>query len=137
MRLPPYRVALAVGEPHEARLLTLLEDPAFAVGGRGCTVTTFCSTIREVREALGRSESIDVVVLSSTLQAVPAATLEALVATGRPLVVATRCWATGPSGRGPPPPQRGQPRPEAVPPVPPARTTPPRLRSQPAAKSSL
>src|SRR6266536_1089593 len=87
MRLPPYRVALAVGEPHEARLLTLLENPAFAVGGRGCTVTTFCSTIREVREALGRTESIDVVVLSSTLQAVPAATLEALVATGRPLVV--------------------------------------------------
>jgi len=87
VRLPPYRVALAVGEPHEARLLTLLEDPAFAVGGRGCTVTTFCSTIREVREALGRTESIDVVVLSSTLQAVPAATLEALVATGRPLVV--------------------------------------------------
>ncbi len=87
MRLPPYRVALAVGEPHEARLLALLEDPAFGVGGRGCAVTTFCSTVREVREAIGRTDSIDVVLISGTLQAVPAATLEMLVATGRPLVV--------------------------------------------------
>jgi Mrp family chromosome partitioning ATPase len=88
VKLPPYRVALAVGEPNEARLLALLEDPGFQVGGRACVVSTFCSTIREVREALGRADSIDVVVLSSTLQAMPSATLEALVTIGRPLVVA-------------------------------------------------
>lgn len=87
MKLPPYRVALGVGEPQEARLLALLEDPSFGVGGRGCSVTTFCSTIREAREALGRTDSIDVVVMSSTLQALPAATLDQLVATGRPLIV--------------------------------------------------
>jgi len=87
VKLPPYRVALGVGEPQEARLLALLEDPSFGVGGRGCSVTTFCSTIREAREALGRTDSIDVVVMSSTLQALPAATLDQLVATGRPLIV--------------------------------------------------
>jgi hypothetical protein len=87
VRLPPHRVALAVGEPHEARLLALLEDSSFQVSGRGCAVTTFCSTIREVRDALGRTDSIDVVVMSGTLQALPMATLDELVAVERSLVV--------------------------------------------------
>ncbi|MEP7022123.1 MAG: hypothetical protein ABI808_15885 [Pseudonocardiales bacterium] len=87
MMLPAHRLALAVGEPHEARLLALLEDPAIQVAGRGCSVATFCSTIREVREALGRTESVDVVVMSSTLQAVPPAMLRELVQIGRPLVL--------------------------------------------------
>jgi hypothetical protein len=85
--LPAHRLALAVGEAHEARLLALLEDPAFQVAGRGCAVTNFCSTIRELREALGRTESVDAVVMSSTLQAVPPATLRELVQIGRPLVL--------------------------------------------------
>jgi hypothetical protein len=85
--LPSHRIALAVGEPHEARLLAILEDPAFQVAGRCCGVTVFCSTIREVRDALGRTDSVDAVVMSSTLQAVPSATLRELVQIGRPLVL--------------------------------------------------
>ena len=87
MRLPAHQVALAVGEPHEARLLGLLEDPAFQVAGRGCAVTTFCTSVRQVREALGRTDAVDVILVSSTLQAMPHATLRELVQAGRPMVV--------------------------------------------------
>src|SRR6266851_7778811 len=87
MRLPSYRVALAVGEPLEARLLALLEASTFLIAGRRCAVTLFCSTVREVRDALGRTDSIDVVIMGSTLQAVPMTTLDELVAIGRPLVL--------------------------------------------------
>jgi hypothetical protein len=85
--LPPHRLALAVGEPHEARLLALLEDPDLQVARRGCTVSVFCSNVREVREALVHTDSVDVMVMSSTLQAVPPATLRELVQIGRPLVL--------------------------------------------------
>ena len=88
MKLPPLRLALGVGEPHEGRLLALLDDPACDLAGRGCQVTTFCSTVRELRAAIARTDAIDVVVMSSTLQALPSAMLEELVAIGRPLVVA-------------------------------------------------
>ena len=88
MTLPPYRIALAVGEPHEARLL-----PA----ARGLDlrhrwaqpVRSPCSARRSARCA-PRSrtlDSIDAVILSSTLQAVPPAVLEELVAIGRPIVL--------------------------------------------------
>ena len=87
MRLPPHRLALAVGEPYEARLLALLEAATFQVAGRTCAVTRFCSTIRELRDALGSTDSIDAVVMSNSLQAVPMATLDELVAIGRPLVL--------------------------------------------------
>src|SRR5207244_3462755 len=87
MRLPSYRIALAVGEPHEARLLALLEAATCQVAGHGCAVTKFCSTIRELRDALGHTDSIDAVVMSSSLQAVPTATLDELVAIGRALVL--------------------------------------------------
>ena len=90
MNLPPCRIALAVGEPHEARLLALLEAAPDPIAGRGCVVSAFCSTVRGVREALGQPDSIDVVVMSSTLQAVSRATLDELVAIGRPLVVVAR-----------------------------------------------
>jgi Mrp family chromosome partitioning ATPase len=84
---PPHRLALAVGAPHEARVLALLEDPALLVAGRGCAVTVFCSSVREVREALARTDSVDLVVMSSTLQAVPPATLRELIQIGRPIVL--------------------------------------------------
>jgi hypothetical protein len=83
----PHRVALAVGEPHEARLLGILEDPAFQVAGRGVTVSRFCSSVREVREAIEHTEAVDAILLSSTLQALPVATVREIVQSRRPLVL--------------------------------------------------
>jgi len=87
--LPRLQVALAVGQPHEARLLALVEDPEFQVAGRGCGVTAFCTSVRDVREALGRTDTVDVILMSSTLQAVPLEQLRDLAQVGRPLVVLT------------------------------------------------
>jgi len=44
----------------------------------------FCSTIRELREAAARADAIDVVIMSSMLQALPTTTLDELVVLGRP-----------------------------------------------------
>jgi hypothetical protein len=67
--------------------LVLVEDAAFQVDGRACAVTTFCSTKYAKYAKRGRTDSIDAVVMSSSLQAVPLATLRELVQIGRPLVL--------------------------------------------------
>jgi Flp pilus assembly CpaE family ATPase len=85
--LPAHRIALAVGEPFEAGVLALLEAASMQVAGRPCTVTRFCSSVRELREAVAHTDTVDIVVMSSTLQALPVTTVRELVQTGRPVVV--------------------------------------------------
>lgn len=80
----PLRIALAVGEQHEATLLPRLE--ASHVFGRACRVTELCATVREVQDVLTRGEA-DVLVVSSMLNAVPLDTLRGFAERGTPLLV--------------------------------------------------
>ena len=82
--LPPVRVGIACPE-REAELWAMVEDPAFMVAGRSCAFAGPCASVGELREALA-SGAADVVLVSSTLNAIPFETLRGL-ASGRRVVV--------------------------------------------------
>jgi Flp pilus assembly CpaE family ATPase len=74
----PLLVALAINEPeHEALFLRMVQDTAFTIGGQPCEVVRLCASVFDLEQVL-TSGSVDVVVVSSQLGAIPFAHLVAL-----------------------------------------------------------
>jgi Mrp family chromosome partitioning ATPase len=85
--MEPLSLALAIGDPREeAALLSLVQEPSFRVDGRPCQVRGLFDSARDVAGAVA-GDAVDVVVVASTLNAIPFERLVDLATEGRRLVV--------------------------------------------------
>jgi MinD-like ATPase involved in chromosome partitioning or flagellar assembly len=85
--MEPLRLALAIDDPRrEAALLSLVQDVSFRVDGRQCLVSELCASVRDAWAAAA-GEGVDAMVVASTLNAIPFATLRDLASVGRRIVV--------------------------------------------------
>ena len=83
----PLRLALALGRPDDEEAISaLVEAPGFRVGQQPCVVVQWCTSLRELREAVA-SDAVDIVLASSTMNAIPLEVLRDLAGMGRPLVL--------------------------------------------------
>src|SRR5258708_34087469 len=84
--MEPLRLALAIDDPRrEAALLSLVQDVSFRVDGRRCEVSELCASVRDAWAAAA-GDAVDAMVVASTLNALPSATLRDLARLGRSIV---------------------------------------------------
>jgi MinD-like ATPase involved in chromosome partitioning or flagellar assembly len=82
----PLAIAVAVGDQYEGLLCARIEGDGLRVAGRSCQVAQFYGSVRQVEAALSDGEQ-DILVVSSTLNAVPFDRLRGWAEIGRRLVV--------------------------------------------------